>query len=73
MSPTKLNSTAITAVVYLDQQALLEMEFGSGAVYRYFDVPTATYETFLLAESQGAYFNHYIRNRFAYAKIRRET
>jgi hypothetical protein len=72
MSPTNLNSTSITAAVYLDKQAVLEMEFRSGAVYRYFDVPAATYETFLVVESKGAYFNHYIRNRFDYAKVQRE-
>ena len=73
MTPTNLNSTSITAAVYLEQQALLEMEFRNGAVYHYIDVPAATYETFLLAESKGAYFNRYIRNRFAYVKIRRES
>jgi len=73
MSTINLNSTSITAAVYLDKQAVLEVEFRSGAVYCYFDVPAATYKTLLLAESKGAYFNHYIRNRFAYAKIPART
>jgi hypothetical protein len=67
-----LNSTSLNAVAYLDRQALLELEFRSGAVYRYFGVPAETYRELLLAESKGAYFNRHIRNRFAYTQIRRE-
>jgi hypothetical protein len=66
---TDLHSTSLTAVAYLDRQALLELEFRSGAIYHYFDVPAETYLGLLLAESKGTYFNHRIRNRFAYAKI----
>lgn len=69
MSRTGLNSTSLAAAGYLDRQALLELEFRSGAVYRYFGVPAETYEALLRAQSKGGYFNRYIRNRFAYAKI----
>jgi hypothetical protein len=64
-----LHSTSIRAVAYQEQEALLELEFRSGAVYRYFGVPTQSYQALLRAESKGGYFNSHIRNRFAYAKI----
>jgi hypothetical protein len=37
---------------------VLDIEFKeSGEVYRYFDVPTSTYEAFLEAPSKGTYLN----------------
>ena len=72
MPQSDLNSTSLNAVTYQDQQALLELEFKSGAVYHYLDVPPKIYGALLRAESKGVYFNRYIRNRFAYAKIRQE-
>lgn len=71
MLRTDLNSTSLDSVGYLDTQALLELEFKSGAIYRYLGVPAATYGGLLTAESKGAYFNCHIRNRFPYRKIRR--
>jgi hypothetical protein len=67
-----LKSTSLNAMAYQDQQALLTLEFRSGAIYRYFGVPGETYRGLLLAESKGTYFNRHIRNRFSYTKIRRE-
>ncbi|MEO7142653.1 MAG: KTSC domain-containing protein [Bryobacteraceae bacterium] len=72
MPRTHLKSASLQAVAYLDLQALLELEFRSGSVYHYFDVPTETYKDLPRAESKGTYFNRHIRHRFAYAKIRRE-
>jgi hypothetical protein len=72
MLRTELNSTSLHAVGYLDRQALLELEFQSGAIYRYLGVPAATYRELLAAESKGAYFNCHIRNRFPYTKIHSE-
>jgi hypothetical protein len=65
----ELNSTALEAAIYQDQLGLLELEFRDGTVYQYHDVPAQTYQEFLLAESQGAYFHFHIRNRFSYAKV----
>ena len=72
MPRTELSSTSLHAVAYWDRRALLELEFRGGAVYRYFGVPAETYQDLLRAESKGAYFNHHIRNRFAYAKMPRQ-
>jgi len=70
MPRVDLNSTLLSAADYQDQRALLELEFRSGAVYHYFDVPPRTYQELLLADSHGAYFNHHIRKHFVHAKIR---
>jgi hypothetical protein len=70
MQPVQLHSTSLQAVAYQEQLGLLELEFRNGAVYHYFDVSESTYQALLRAESKGRHFNHYIRNRFAYARIR---
>ncbi len=69
MPRVDLNSTLLHAVTYQDQCAVLELEFRSWAVYRYFGIPQQTFEELLRAESKGGYFNSRIRNRFAYAKV----
>jgi hypothetical protein len=69
MPRVALHSTVLEAAAYHHQEALLELEFGSGAVYHYFGVPAQTYQELLSAESKGGYFNHHIRNRFGYAQI----
>jgi len=69
MPRVALQSTALHAAAYHSQLALLDLEFRSGAVYRYFGVPAQTYAKLLLAGSKGAYFNSHIRNRFAYTQV----
>jgi hypothetical protein len=64
-----LQSTSLKAVTYQDRSARLELEFRSGAIYRYSDVPALIYQELLRAESNGRYFNQHIRNRFTHSKI----
>jgi hypothetical protein len=66
---TELNSKCLKAAAYCFQKALLELEFRSGAVYRFAGVPETTYGELLRAESKGGYFHHHIRNRFPHVKI----
>jgi hypothetical protein len=69
MPRTELNSTSLKAAAYCSPEALLELEFRSGASYRFGGVPEATYQELLRAESKGVYFNHHIRNRFPHTKM----
>ena len=70
MQRTELDSTSLKGAAYCVQGALLELEFRRGAIYRFGGVPEATYQELLRAESKGLYFNHHIRNRFPYTKMR---
>jgi len=69
MSAAMGKSSLLKAAVYDDLMAVLELAFHSGAIYRYFAVPTQIYVELLRAPSQGRYFNSHIRNRFLYTKI----
>jgi len=48
---------------------LLQLEFRSRAVYRYFGIPAAVHEALLAAPSKGSYFNQAIRGRYAYVRV----
>jgi KTSC domain len=69
MGRIELQSTSLKAADYQFRNAWLEVEFRTGAVYRYFGVPAWIYQEFLEAESKGRYFNQHIRNRFPTQKL----
>ncbi len=52
---------------------VIEIEFESGRVYQYMDVPEDVYEGMLAAESKGKYFNKYIRGKYPYQEIELKT
>jgi hypothetical protein len=64
---TRVESSAIASLGYEAQRGILEIEFSSGMVYQYFDVPPDVYRQALAATSKGQWFNEAIRDRFAYA------
>jgi hypothetical protein len=65
----ELQSRSIKAAGYDPERALLEVEFHSGAMYRYEGVPAGVYQELLAAESHGRYFNQNIRNRYLTVKL----
>lgn len=63
-----VDSSLISSLEYSTEQ-ILDLEFRSGATYRYFDVPQPVVEALITAESKGAYFNRNIRTRFPYQRL----
>lgn len=57
-------SESIAAIGYDDDAEALEVEFVSGAVYRYSGVPQDVYEDFRQAPSKGTFLNHHIKNAY---------
>jgi hypothetical protein len=47
----------------------LEIEFASGRVYRFEDVPQSVYEWLLRAPSKGGYVTRMINRRYAYRDV----
>ena len=60
---TVLVSSVLAAMTY-SLDATLDLVFRSGAIYRYFAVPSVVVQGLIAAESKGAYFNRHVRNRF---------
>lgn len=65
---TPVASSSIASIGYSDE-ASLDVEFRSGAVYRYFAVPKLTFEAFLAVDSKGAFFNEHIKGRYPYVRV----
>ena len=65
---TAVVSSLLSSMAY-SIEATLDLEFRSGAIYRYFAVPRAVVQALIAADSKGAYFNRHIRNRFRYQRL----
>jgi hypothetical protein len=59
-----LASTALLTAGYSKRLHILEIEFRSGAVYRYLDVPPDVYHHFMSAESKARYYDWNIKGRY---------
>jgi hypothetical protein len=66
MERQAVSSTSIRSVGYDPEKKELEIEFQTGKVYAYFDVPRETYDDFMHADSHGQYFAQHIRDQFKY-------
>lgn len=71
MKRTEVESSMIHSVGYDPDKRTLEIEFNSGGVYQYFDVPPEEYEDLMQAESHGRYFLANIRDVYNYRRSRR--
>lgn len=47
---------------------MLELEFHSGEIYEYFDVPPHVHDELMAADSLGGYFARHIRDQYPYER-----
>ena len=66
MNKTRVESSTLAALGYDEVGEILQLEFRSRTIYRYYGVPAAAYEALLAAPSKGGCFNRTIRGRFPY-------
>jgi hypothetical protein len=64
-----VSSTCIAAVGYDAKTRVLEIEYSSGEVYQYFEVPPRVYRELVAAESHGAYINREIKHAYRYRAV----
>lgn len=69
MERERVDSSGISSVGYSKESAVLELEFSSGKVYRYFAVPSSVHAELMKAESKGTFFNQRIKDVFPFARI----
>jgi hypothetical protein len=63
MNRTKVSSSNLASVGYDALTNTLEIEFRSGSIYRYPNVPESIYEGLMRAGSKGRYFIAHIKDR----------
>ena len=66
-----VSSSAISSVGYDERSAVLEVEFSSGAVYDYLQVPKQVYRALLKAPSKGSFVSRRVRDRYEF--VRRDS
>ena len=65
-----VRSSNLTSVGYDGQRRVLEIEFRSGGIYRYLDVPKETHTGLMASDSKGRYFAAHIRNQFRHERLK---
>ncbi|KAA0701128.1 KTSC domain-containing protein [Neorhizobium sp. P12A] len=63
MEKILVNSRLISAVRYDSSLARLEIEFKSGRIVPYSDIPEQVYKNLINADSPGSYYRHHILER----------
>ena len=69
MDRTPVSSSNIAAVGYDPDTMTLEVEFNSGKIYQYFDVPEVIFTEILGASSPGGYFNQNVKGSYRCVKL----
>jgi hypothetical protein len=64
-----VSSGMIAAIGYDEGSETLEVEFHSGAVYRYLGVEPDVHEDFRAAPSKGAFFNAHIKDAYPFEQL----
>lgn len=69
MERQPVSSTIVASIGYDKASAVLEVEFVSGAVYQYFDVPGEVYFEVMAAKSIGKVMTSGVIGRFRFARL----
>lgn len=64
-----VNSSNIISAGYDAADQTLEIEFQSGSVYQYFDVPERIFQGLMTAASKGEYFHDFILKEFDFQEL----
>ncbi len=62
-------SSNISSIGYDAGTDTLEVEFLSGAIYQYYNVPKNMYDQLIQAGSKGRFLNTYIKNAYPYSRV----
>ena len=69
MKRQSVESSNLKSVGYDEFLLVLEIEFKSGAVYRYYGVPSEVHDELINAESVGKYFNANVKSKYNFLKV----
>lgn len=69
MNRVSVSSSDLSSVGYNPEQHILEIEFNSGGIYQYFNVPSSEHDGLMGAVSHGQYFNAHIKDVYQYQKV----
>ncbi len=70
MQHQNVTSADICSVGYDVDSSTLEVQFHSGGLYEYFNVPENEWRALMSATSHGKYFHAHIKDRYRTHKVR---
>lgn len=62
-------SSTVLSVGYDLPSETLEVEFKSGGLYQYYNVPEAIYQQFMQSDSKGKFLHVYIKNVYPCSRV----
>lgn len=62
-------SSNIRSIGYDESSRTLEIEFTSGGIYQYYEVPPSVHKGLMQASSHGEYLAAHIKNIYGYRRI----
>jgi KTSC domain len=69
MHRNSVSSSNLASVGYDEPTSVLELEFNTGSIYQYFDVPIYVYQELISAGSIGSYFANNIKTSFSCSRV----
>ena len=69
MKRQSVKSSNISSVGYEEGTQTLEVEFTSGEVYQYFNVPAVEHQALMRASSHGKYLNQKIKDKYRFKLV----
>ena len=69
MERKSVESSNISSIGFDPKTKTLEVEFYSGGIYQYSDVPETVYSKFIRAESVGKFFHIHVKKVYKYRKV----
>lgn len=69
MERNQVSSSDIRSIGYDSPTTTLEIEFISGGVYRYSNVPENVFNALMSAGSHGQYFHSYIKDNYSCERV----
>ncbi len=70
MKRETVSSSNLRSIGYDMSIQTLEIEFNSGGIYQYPQVPENIYNELMNAPSHGKYFNYFIKNKYPTRRVR---
>ncbi len=69
MEREMVSSSTIISAGYEPVAETLEIEFKSGGVYQYYNVPESVFQDFMASDSKGKFHHVYIKNSYPYSRV----
>lgn len=69
MDRISVTSSNLVSIGYDADTRVLEVEFTSGAVFLYYEVPADEHEAFMCSDSKGKFFNARIKKNYTFSRV----